>query len=121
MEWAPASNVLTVMLARPFVSAAVPRGFPASLKTIEPVAFAGIDAVNVTGWPTVEGLSDEVRVIVGDDLITVTIVAGEVAGLLFASPGVLAVMESLPTGRVVIVIVATPPTTGTLPIGSVPL
>jgi hypothetical protein len=52
--------------------------------------------------------------------VTVTIVADEVAGLLFASPDVVAVMGSVPTGRFETVIVATPPTMGAVPIGVVP-
>jgi hypothetical protein len=53
--------------------------------------------------------------------VTVTIVADEVAGLLFASPEVVAVMGSIPTGKLETVIVATPFTIGAVPIGAVPL
>src|SRR5580704_11511523 len=53
--------------------------------------------------------------------VTVTIVAVEVAGLLFVSPEVVAVMGSVPTGKEGTVIVATPPTIGAVPIGVVPL
>lgn len=53
--------------------------------------------------------------------VTVTTVAEDVAGLLFASPDVVAVMGSGPTGKVETVIVATPPTIGAVPIGVVPL
>jgi hypothetical protein len=49
--------------------------------------------------------------------VTVTMVAAEVAGLLFASPDVVAVMGSVPIGRDGTVIVATPPTMGAVPIG----
>lgn len=38
-----------------------------------------------------------------------------------ASPGVLAVIGSVPSGRLVIVMVATPPTIGAVPIGVEPL
>jgi hypothetical protein len=48
--------------------------------------------------------------------VTVTIVAAEVAGLLFVSPDVVAVMGSVPTGRDGTVIVATPFTMGAVPI-----
>ena len=58
---------------------------------------------------------------VGVFLFTVTVVAGEVAGLLLASPGVLAVIGLLPTGRLLTVIVAVPPTMGAVPIGVPPL
>jgi hypothetical protein len=53
--------------------------------------------------------------------VTVTIVGADVAGLLFASPEVVAVMGSVPTGKDGTVIVATPPTMGAVPIGVVPL
>jgi len=52
--------------------------------------------------------------------VTVTIVAPEVAGLLFVSPEVVAVMGSVPIGRDGTVIVATPPTIGAVPMGVVP-
>jgi hypothetical protein len=52
---------------------------------------------------------------------TVTIVADEVAELLFASPEVVAVIGSVPIGNEGTVIVATPPTMGAEPIGVVPL
>ena len=45
----------------------------------------------------------------------------EVAGLLFVSPDVVAVMETVPTGNEGTVIVATPPTIGAVPIGVEPL
>jgi hypothetical protein len=69
---------------------------------------------------TIEGLRDDVTAIVGVILPTVTIVAPEVAGLLLASPDVVAVMGSLPIGKEGTVIVATPPTMGAVPIGVVP-
>jgi len=56
----------------------------------------------------------------GTGCVTVTIVGAEVAGLLFASPEVVAVIGSVPTGRLETVIVATPPTMGAVPIGVEP-
>jgi hypothetical protein len=44
-----------------------------------------------------------------------------VAGLLLASPGVLAVIWSVPSGKFETVMVATPPTIGAVPIGVEPL
>jgi hypothetical protein len=58
---------------------------------------------------------------VGLDVVTVTIVGAEVAGLLFASPDVVAVMESDPTGNEGTVMVATPPTIVAVPSGVDPL
>ena len=52
--------------------------------------------------------------------MTVTTVGAEVAGLLFASPDVVAVMGSVPTGKEGTVIVATPLTMGAVPIGVEP-
>jgi hypothetical protein len=52
--------------------------------------------------------------------VTVTTVAVEVAGLLFASPDVVAVIGLVPTGRFGTVIVATPPTIGAVPMGVEP-
>jgi hypothetical protein len=62
-------------------------------------------------------LRDDVTATVGVILPTVTIVAPEVAGLLFASPEVVAVIGSDPIGKEGTVIVATPPTIGAVPIG----
>ena len=69
----------------------------------------------------IEGLSDDVTATVGAALTTVTMTGGDVAGLLLASPGVLAVIGSVPSGRLVTVMVATPPTMGAVPIGVEPL
>ena len=60
-------------------------------------------------------------VTVGAVLTTVTETGGEMAGLLLASPGVLAVIWSVPSGRLDTVMVATPPTIGAVPIGVEPL
>jgi hypothetical protein len=52
---------------------------------------------------------------VGVGIVTVTIVGTEVAGLLFVSPDVVAVIGSVPTGSEGTVIVATPPTIVAVP------
>src|SRR5947209_8614615 len=96
----------------------VPRTVAPSVKVIVPVTPVGTDAVKVTAWLAADGLTDDVSVTVGVDLLTVTVVAGEVAGVLLVSPGVEAVMGLLPTGSVVMVIVAVPPITGAVPMGS---
>jgi len=116
----PVVNVLSTTEATPFVTVEVPIVVEPSVNVTVPVTAVGRVAVKVTGWSAAEGFSEEVRPTVGVDFVTVTIVAGEVAGLLFASPGVLAVIGSLPTGRFVTVMVATPPTTGAVPIGVPP-
>ena len=66
---------------------------------------------------TVEGLRDDMTVTVGAVLTTVTDTGGEMAGLLLASPGVLAVIWFVPSGRLLTVTVATPLTIGAVPIG----
>jgi hypothetical protein len=91
-------------------------GVDPSMKVIVPVAPVGAVTVKVTDWPTVEGLAEEVRVISGEVLPTVTETAGDVAGLLFVSPGVDAVIGLVPSGRLLTVIVATPPLIGAVPI-----
>jgi hypothetical protein len=67
-----------------------------------------------------EGLRDDVTVTVGAAFTTVTDTGGEVAGLLLVSPGVLAVIGSVPSGKLLTVMVATPPTIGAVPIGVEP-
>lgn len=119
--WEPTINVLVVSVAWPLDKVPVPRIVDPSKKVIVPVAPAGAVAVKVTGWLMIEGLRDDVTVTVGAVLTTVTETGGEVAGLLLASPGVLAVIGSVPRGRLVTVMVATPPMIGAVPIGVEPL
>src|SRR5579871_5214086 len=116
MVCAPNVIVGTVKLACPFTSVPVPKAAEPSRNVTVPVAPVVTVAVNVTAWSVVEGFSDDEIPTVGVPLLTVTVVEGEVAGLFVASPGVLAVIGSEPTGSVVTVIVATPPTTGAEPI-----
>lgn len=98
-----------------------PRVVAPSRNVIVPVAPVGAIAVKVTDWLTIDGLREDVTVTVGAVFPTVTETGGEVAGLLFESPGVLAVIWFVPSGRVETVIVATPPTTGAVPMGVDPL
>ena len=69
----------------------------------------------VTGCPY-ELDPEVVTVTVGEFFTIVTVVAGEVAGLLFASPGVEAVIVSVPIGSEGTVSVATPPVIVPVPI-----
>jgi hypothetical protein len=113
-----------VLIARavwPLFNVPVPRMVAPSRNVIVPVALADVVAVKVTDWLTVEGLRDDETVTVGVAFPTVTVTEGEVAGLLLASPGVLAVIGSEPSGSVVTVMVATPPMIGAVPIGVEPL
>ena len=113
--------MLVVSVVWPLFKVPVPRTADPSRNVIVPVAVAGAVAVKVTGWLTIEGLSEDVTATVGAVFTTVTETGGEVAGLLLASPGVLAVIGSVPRGRLLTVIVATPPTMGAVPIGVEPL
>ena len=118
--WDPTVNVLVVSVVTPPFKVPVPRTVAPSRNVIVPVAPLGAVAVKVTDWLMIDGLSEDVTVTVGAAFTTVTMTEGEVAGLLFASPGVLAVIGSVPSGRLVTVIVATPPTIGAVPIGVEP-
>jgi hypothetical protein len=118
--WDPTINVLVVRVTRPLFNVPVPRTVVPSKNVIVPVAPVGAVAVKVTDWLTIEGLSDDVTATVGAPLTTVTTTGGEMAGLLLASPGVLAVIGSVPSGKVT-VMVATPPMIGAVPIGVEPL
>src|SRR5579875_1812667 len=109
------------MVATPLVTVAVPIVVAPLVKVTVPVTVVGRVAVKVTDAPGVDGFAEEVSVIVGVAFCTVTVVAGEVAGLLFASPGVEAVIWFEPMGSVLVVMVATPLTIGAVPIGVLPL
>ena len=115
----PTIKVLVVRVVRPPLKVPVPRTVTPSRNVIVPVAPAGAVAVKVTDWLTIEGLRDDVTTTVGAALPTVTTTGGEMAGLLLASPGVLAVIGSVPSGKVT-VMVATPPMIGAVPIGVEP-
>lgn len=116
----PTINVLVVKAVWPLAKVPMPRIVEPSKNVIVPVAPTGAIAVKVTGWLMIEGLSDDVTVTVGAVFTTVTTTGSEVAGLLLASPGVLAVIGSVPSGRVDTVMVATPPMIGAVPIGVEP-
>jgi len=113
--------VLVVNVAWPPAKVPVPSTVAPSRNVIVPVAVAGAVAVNVTAWLTIEGLRDDVTDTVEAVFPTVTETGGEMAGLFAASPGVLAVIWFVPSGRLDTVIVATPPTIGAVPIGVEPL
>jgi hypothetical protein len=116
--FAPNGSEVTVNVATPSTIVAVPRTVPLSKNVTGPGTPDGTGSVIVTGLLGVGFVLETVGAgSTGVVFVTVTVVAGEVAGLLLESPGVLAVIGSLPTGRLLTVIVATPPTTGAVPIG----
>jgi len=118
----PAVSVAVVNVATSLSITPVPKVVGPSKKIIVPVAIVVRVAVKVTDWPKVEGLSDDVRATAGDAFVTFCVVE-PVAGLLFESPGYVAVMGSLPTGKTVVVIVTVPVVelTGPLPSVAPPL
>ena len=77
----PVLNEPVEMVAIPLIMVPVPRMVLPSSNVIEPVAAAGTVDVNTTLCPGCEGVADVVSVTVGVILLTVTIVAGEVAAL----------------------------------------
>ena len=70
----------------PLFKVPVPRTADPSRNVIVPVAVAGAVAVKVTGWLTIEGLSEDVTATVGAVLLTIWVRGTEVAALLFVSP-----------------------------------
>ena len=109
-------SVEVANVATPLLIAPVPRVVEPSRKVTVPVVLVGRVAVKITDWLKVEGLTDDVSTTAGDALLTVCVV-DPVAGLLFVSPPNVAVIGSLPTGRIVVVIVTVPVVglTGPLP------
>jgi hypothetical protein len=102
---------------------AVPKTVVPSVNVTGPVTPGGMGSVIVTGvlGAGLFGVTIGATRTGVVACVTVTIVGADVAGLLFASPEVVAVMGSVPTGKDGTVIVATPPTMGAVPIGVVPL
>ena len=101
---------------------AVPRGEVPSRNCTVPVAEGGVTAaVNVTAWPAIEELTEELTVTPAVTLLTVCAKAAEVLALELASPLYAAVMECVPTAGLVLVKRAEPALTGTgLPKGVEP-
>jgi len=121
MECDPIVNAEVEKVATPeALTTPVPRVVEPSRKVTKPVAPGCTTAEKVTDWPNADGLVDDVRVTTVAVFPTVTRVGGDVAGLLFASPEVAAVMESTPRGSDGTVRVATPLTMVADPNGVVP-
>jgi hypothetical protein len=74
-----------VKTAVPPLIVPVPSVVEPSRKVTVPVAPAATEAVKVTAWLTVEGLSEDVNTTAGVSLLTVCMVV-PVAGPLFVSP-----------------------------------
>jgi hypothetical protein len=120
--WVPIGKEGTVKVAWPLTMVAVPRRVVPSKNETGPDTPVGMGSVMVTGVLGGGLFEDTVGATsTGFNGVTVTIVAPEVAGLLFASPEVVAVMGFVPSGREGTVIVAVPLTMVPVPIGVVPL
>lgn len=122
IEFEPTGKEGTVKVAWPLTTGAVPKTVVPSVNVTGPVTPEGMGSVIVTGvlgaglFGVTIGATKT-----GAAAVTVTVVGVDVAGLLFASPEVVAVIGSVPTGKDGTVMVATPPTIGAVPIGVVPL
>jgi hypothetical protein len=103
----PTGRVNVVAVAVPPDRVETPSDVAPLVNVTVPVTPDGRVAVKVTDCPLVEGFVDDVRVTTGVAFVTVCEVV-PVAGLLFESPPKVAVIGSLPTGRVVVVIVTVP-------------
>src|SRR3954470_11559900 len=86
-----------------------------SVKVIVPVAPEGTVAVKITAWPAADGLTEEISMTTGVGFDTVTTVAGEVAAVYVTDSGIDAVIGLETIGSDGTVMVATPPTIGTVP------
>src|ERR671926_342487 len=65
MAWLPTASDEVVNVATPPESTALPSAVAPSVKLTVPLAVDGVTvAVNVTGWPNVDGLDDDVSVVV---------------------------------------------------------
>jgi hypothetical protein len=85
IESFPVGRVEIEIVAAPLVSGDAPRTIGPFVKVTVPVTPAGSEAVKVTDWFAADGLVEEVRVTVGEALVTIWVVV-PVAGLLLASP-----------------------------------
>lgn len=98
----PADRPDVVSEAEPAVSGAVPIVTPALRKVINspsggvPPAEVTV-AVNVTDWPTSDGFSEEVTLVVVENFATTdSLRTADVLAVLFVSPAYCAVMERVP-------------------------
>jgi hypothetical protein len=87
IECAPTANVETASDADPPPIVAVPSAVVPSRNCTVPAPVAGDTvAVKVTDWPTVDGFTDGVNVVVDTALFTVWVSTAEVLAAVFVSP-----------------------------------
>jgi hypothetical protein len=112
IEWEPRASVDVENDAAPPLSVPVPSVVAPSRNVTVPVGIPPVPvtvAVNVTGWPIVEGLTEEPStVVVALRLFTTCVTTDDVLMAKFESPEYFAVIECDPTARVVVANVATP-------------
>src|SRR2546427_107934 len=105
-EALPLTSVTVPSVAAPSLNVTVPVGTPAPDVTVE---------LSVTVWPTVEGLGEEVRLVLEFPAFTVCVRTADVLAANVAFPLNAAVREWLPTARVVTLSEALPLTSVTVP------
>lgn len=112
IECVPALSDDTVSEAAPLLRVAVERSVDPSRNCTLPVGVppaADTTALNVTAWPAVEGLREEVsEVVVPEFEVTVSLSAGETLDAYKESPPYAAVMECVPAVSELIVSEARP-------------
>ena len=91
MMWLETDSDEIANVARPELSAPVPKVVAPSLNVTVPVGVTKPDtcvtaAVNVTDWPNTEGLTDELTVVVALPLLTVCVKSVDVLPVKFPSP-----------------------------------
>src|ERR1700693_874840 len=112
IECDPTARVDVVNAALPLLSVPVPSTVVPSLNVTDPVGVPVVNdftvAVKVTGFPCLEGFSEEVTVLDVAAFVTVSVSTAEVLPVKFASPPYTAVIECDPTASVDVVNAALP-------------
>src|ERR1700676_4285798 len=118
IECDPTASVDVVNAALPLLSVPVPSTVVPSLNVTDPVGVPVVNdftvAVKVTGFPCLEGFSEEVTVLDVAAFVTVSVSTAEVLPVKFASPPYTAVIECDPTVSVDVVNAAFPALSATV-------
>lgn len=118
IECAPADNVEMLNAAVPLISAVDPNAFVPSIKMTVPLGIRPLPvtfAVNVTNWPTCDGLSLDVTLVLLTGKLTFCVKTEEALPVKLPSPLYTAVIGCAPTLRAPAVKAALPPLTGPVP------
>jgi hypothetical protein len=111
IEWEPNASAEVVNAATPELRPTVPRVVAPSRKVTVPVGVPPAPvtvAVNVTGWPTTEGLVEDSKPAVIGLVLTTCVTTADVLVAKFESPEYFAVIECEAMDNVEVVNVATP-------------